>query len=155
MRAAAERLSSAISRRNLTLNIEIASDAGSFIGDPQRVAQVLQNLLSNAIGFSVENATIRMGARLSGTNLQLWVADNGRGIDPDFQKRAFERFQSRSLPGGHRGPGLGLAIVKSFVELHEGKVSLLSKPDHGTTVICTFPRGGPREKSAGGPRLVA
>jgi signal transduction histidine kinase len=154
MQAAAEKLAQAIERRNLTLNIEVASDSGSFTGDPQRVLQVLQNLLSNAIGFSSDGATIRMGARASGSEVQLWVADSGRGIDPDFQKRAFERFQSRSLPGGHRGPGLGLAIVKSFVELHDGKVALLSKPGQGTTVICSFPRSGPREKQSG-PRLVA
>ena len=51
----------------------------------------------------------------------------------------FERFQSRPVPGGHRGPGLGLTIVKSFVELHEGQVSLHSKVNQGTTVLCTFP----------------
>ncbi len=75
-------------------------------------------------------------------------SDSGRGIEPEFQKQAFERFQSRPIPGGHRGPGLGLSIVKSFVELHEGQVSLLSKVNQGTTVLCTFPIGGP----AGGRR---
>ena len=56
---------------------------------------------------------------------------------------AFERVQSRPIPGGHRGPGLGLSIVKSFVELHDGQVSLLSKVNQGTTVLCTFPIDGP------------
>ena len=73
----------------------------------------------------------------------LQVIDNGCGIEPEFQKQAFERFQSRPMPGGHRGPGLGLAIVKSFVELHDGQVSLLSKINQGTTVLCTFPLEGP------------
>jgi signal transduction histidine kinase len=89
-----------------------------------------------------------MGAKRVRGMLQLWVSDSGRGIDPEFQKQAFERFQSRPVPGGHRGPGLGLAIVKSFVELHEGQVSLLSKINQGTTVLCTFPIDGP----AGGQR---
>ena len=104
---------------------------------------MLTNLLSNAIGFSEPGATIRMGAKRSRNMLQLWVSDSGRGIEPEFQKQAFDRFQSRPIPGGHRGPGLGLAIVKSFVELHEGQVSLLSKINQGTTVLCTFPLEGP------------
>lgn len=145
----AEKLATAIDERDLTLNIEIGADVTSFVADPKRVEQVLTNLLSNAIGFSEPGATIRMGAKCSRNALQLWVSDSGRGIDPEFQKQAFERFQSRPVPGGHRGPGLGLAIVKSFVELHEGQVSLLSKINQGTTVLCTFPLEGPGAQQRG------
>ena len=73
----------------------------------------------------------------------------GRGIEPEFQKRVFDRFQSKPMPGGHRGPGLGLAIVKSFVELHGGQVSLLSQVNKGTTVICRFPMRGPHAQDRG------
>jgi signal transduction histidine kinase len=139
----AEKLATLIDARDLTLNIEVGADVASFTADPKRVEQVLTNLLSNAIGFSEPGATIRMGAKRSRNTLQLWVSDSGRGIEPEFQKQAFDRFQSRPIPGGHRGPGLGLAIVKSFVELHEGQVSLLSKINQGTTVLCTFPLEGP------------
>jgi signal transduction histidine kinase len=90
-----------------------------------------------------------MGAKRNRNVLQLWVSDSGRGIEPEFQKQAFERFQSRPVPGGHRGPGLGLAIVKSFVELHDGQVSLLSKINQGTTVLCTFPLEGPASGQRG------
>jgi signal transduction histidine kinase len=143
LEAVAEKLAGAIEARDLTLNIEVGADVTSFIADPKRVEQVLTNLLSNAIGFSEPGATVRMGAKRSRNMLQLWVSDSGRGIEPEFQKQAFDRFQSRPVPGGHRGPGLGLAIVKSFVELHEGQVSLLSKINQGTTVLCTFPVDGP------------
>jgi len=143
LEAVAEKLSPAIDSRDLTLNIEVGADVTSFVADAKRVEQVLTNLLSNAIGFSETGATVRMGAKRTRGTLQLWVSDQGRGIDPEFQKQAFERFQSRPIPGGHRGPGLGLAIVKSFVELHEGQVSLLSKINQGTTVLCTFPLDGP------------
>ena len=139
----AEKLAAAIERRDLTLNIEVAADAVSLIADPKRIEQVLTNLLSNAVGFSQIGGVVRMGAKRSGASLQLWVSDSGRGIDPEFQKRAFDRFQSKPVPGGHRGPGLGLAIVKSFVELHDGQVSLLSKINQGTTVLCTLPIEGP------------
>jgi signal transduction histidine kinase len=140
----AEKLAPAIDHRDLTLSIEVAADATSFIADPDRVEQVLSNLLSNAIGFSESGSTVRMGALRVGRTIQFFVSDSGRGIEPEFQKQAFERFQSRPVPGGHRGPGLGLSIVKSFVELHEGQVSLLSKVNQGTTVLCTFPIDGPK-----------
>lgn len=135
----ASEASSQIKRRDLTLNIELTEDAEQFVGDERRVRQILSNLLSNAIGFSASGAVVRMGARRDKDDILLWVADTGKGMDDEFQARAFDRFQSRPVAGGHRGPGLGLAIVKAFVELHGGKVSLLSKVDHGTTVICRFP----------------
>ena len=139
MQDIAQESASRIKRRDLTLNVELAEDADRFTGDEKRVRQIMSNLLSNAIGFSASGATVRMGARRDGDDILLWVADTGKGMDDEFQARAFDRFQSRPVAGGHRGPGLGLAIVKAFVELHGGKVSLLSKVDHGTTVICRFP----------------
>lgn len=147
LQSVAEKLSPAMSRRDQTLSIELAEDSLSFVGDAARVEQVVANLLSNAIGFSARKSQIRMGARRSGTNIQIWIADSGRGMDPEFQKKAFERFQSRPLPGSHRGPGLGLAIVKSFTELHGGNVSLISKLDRGTTVVCSFPIDGPARQN--------
>ncbi|MGI9463694.1 MAG: sensor histidine kinase, partial [Aestuariivirgaceae bacterium] len=142
-----------IRRRDLTLNVELTEDADHFECDDKRVRQILSNVLSNAIGFSAAGATVRMGARRDGNDILLWVADTGKGMDDELQARAFDRFQSRPVAGGHRGPGLGLAIVKSFVELHGGKVSLLSKVDRGTTVICRFPIRN--AKSAGNaPELV-
>jgi signal transduction histidine kinase len=132
-----------IEARDLTLEIELAGDAERFVGDRRRVRQVLANLLSNAIGFSDSGAAVRVGARRDGDMLALWVSDTGRGIEPEFQKRAFDRFQARPIIGGHRGPGLGLSIVKSFVELHEGEVTLISRVNRGTTVVCRFPAEGP------------
>ncbi len=146
----AEKLTQAIEERDLTLNIEVGADAVSFIADPVRVEQILSNLLTNAIGFSETGGSIRMGAKRSDAHIQFWVSDSGRGIDPEFQKQAFERFQSRPVPGGHRGPGLGLAIVKGFVEMHDGQVSLLSKVNQGTTVLCSFPIDGPSIAHRGG-----
>ncbi|HEY7748153.1 MAG TPA: ATP-binding protein [Aestuariivirgaceae bacterium] len=140
---AANSIADAIAKRDLNLRVEIAENALEFIGDEKRVRQVLLNLLSNAIGFSSAGGEILMGARRDADTMMLWVSDNGKGIDPDFQNQAFERFQSRPTASGHRGPGLGLAIVKSFVELHGGEVSLLSKVNKGTTVICRFPIDGP------------
>jgi signal transduction histidine kinase len=147
LQTVAEKLSPTMIRRDQTLSIELAEDSLAFVGDTMRVEQIISNLLSNAIGFSARGSQVRMGARRSGANVQVWIADSGRGIDPEFQKKAFERFQSKPLPGSHRGPGLGLAIVKSFTELHGGNVSLISKLDRGTTVVCSFPVDGPARQN--------
>jgi signal transduction histidine kinase len=148
LNTAALHATDALTRRDQSLTIELADDELFITADQERLEQIIRNLLSNAIGFSAIGAQIRMGAKRDGANLQIWVADNGHGIDPEFQKKAFERFQSRPLPGGHRGPGLGLAIVKSFTELHGGKVMMVSKPERGTTVVCSFPLAGPSQSDS-------
>lgn len=142
----AETAAADIERRDLSVSVEIAANATTFMADEKRVGQVLSHLLSNAIGFSDPGATIRMGARRDDGDMVLWVADTGRGIDPDQQKEVWNRFHSRPVSGGHRGPGLGLSLVKSFVELHDGKVSLISRVGSGTTVICRFPVDGPAQR---------
>jgi signal transduction histidine kinase len=146
LREAADKLATVIERNDLTLSIEVSAEVSSITADPRRLEQVLVNLLTNAIGYSEPGATVRMGARRQGQNVQFWVSDSGRGIDPEFQKRAFDRFQSSPVPGRRRGPGLGLAIVKSFVELHGGAVALHSKIGQGTTVLCTLPMAGPKQR---------
>ncbi|HKQ94296.1 MAG TPA: ATP-binding protein [Aestuariivirgaceae bacterium] len=140
---AAAAMVEAIEKKDLRIEIEVAEDVNAFVGDEKRVRQILASLLSNAVGFSSAGGEVRMGAKRDMGDVVIWVSDNGRGIEPEFQKQAFERFQSKPTSGGHRGPGLGLAIVKSFVELHGGKVLMLSRPGKGTTVICHFPIDGP------------
>jgi signal transduction histidine kinase len=143
LREAAESMVETCAKKGLTLAIEVADNANELVGDDKRIRQVITNLLSNAIGFSLPGGEVRMGAKRDGEDILLWVSDTGRGMEPEFQSRAFDRFQSQPAAGGHRGPGLGLAIVKSFVELHGGRVALLSRINKGTTVICRFPIRGP------------
>jgi signal transduction histidine kinase len=143
----AHRILPALERRDLKINIELADDVTTVMGDQHRLEQILGNLLSNAIGFSNPKGTVTLGARRKGDALQMWVADRGKGIDPDFQPKAFDRFQAKPMVGGHRGPGLGLAIVKSFTELHGGTVALSSRINEGTTVVCTLPLNGPQRAS--------
>ncbi len=136
----ARRMEERLETRDLTLEIDIADDARVVNADRQRLLQILSQLLSNAIGFSDAGRTIRMGARRGQSGIEIWVADEGPGIDPEFLERAFERFTSRpASTGGHRGPGLGLPLVKALVELHGGDVQLVSRIGEGTTVICRFP----------------
>jgi signal transduction histidine kinase len=142
----AQRILPALERRDLSLNIELADDVSFLQADQQRLEQIIGHLLSNAIGFSHPKGTVTLGARKRGTSLQIWVADRGKGIEPDFQPRAFDRFQAKPMAGSHRGPGLGLAIVKSFTELHGGTVQLSSKINEGTTVVCNLPLDTPMQR---------
>ena len=151
--SAAEKISPSLQKRQLKIEIELAENVENIVGDPVRLEQILVQLLTNAAGFSAPGSTIKMGARKLGENIQLWVADNGRGIEPEFQRKVFDRFQAKPSQGSHRGPGLGLALVKSFTELHGGKVSLVSKLDQGTTVICSLPQNGPIKSGAQRPRV--
>jgi signal transduction histidine kinase len=143
LQSTAEKFNTTLNKRELALSIEIADDITTLQADPIRLEQILTHLLTNAAGFSKQGSSIRMGARQQAGQIQIWVADHGRGIEPEFQSKVFERFQSKPVSGGHRGPGLGLAIVKSLTELHGGKVSLISKLDQGTTVVCTLPLQAP------------
>ena len=143
LKAAAQLVNDRVRARGLILEIEIPDEVSTFKADARRIKQILYNLLSNAVGFSTQGGAIRMGARLDRDLVCLWVSDNGPGIEPEHQSAVFDRFETRTGGSEHRGAGLGLSVVKSFVELHEGAVSLISEPDEGTTIECRFPLNGP------------
>ena len=137
--AAMRGLEDRLAESALQVVIDAPEDIGSFVADGKRVRQILFNLLSNAVGFSLPGQTIRVGARKSASEVIFEVEDHGRGIPPEVRARVFERFESHTLGTRHRGVGLGLSIVRSFVELHGGHIELVSTPGSGTTVTCTFP----------------
>ena len=126
----------------LTLDIAITDDASTFIGDEQRVRQVLYNLLSNAVGFSRPGDTIHISCWRENGMMTFCVEDQGVGIPKDQQARIFERFESHSHGSKHRGAGLGLSVVKSLIDLHGGDMALDSEPGRGTRVTVRFPEQG-------------
>jgi signal transduction histidine kinase len=129
-------------RARLTLDIAVTDDAKTFIGDEQRIRQVLYNLLSNAVGFSRPGDTIQISCWRDNGMMTFCVEDQGVGIPKDQQARVFERFESHSHGSNHRGAGLGLSVVKSLVDLHGGDMSLDSEPGRGTRVTVRFPEHG-------------
>lgn len=135
-------------RAKVALSIDVAPDVSGFIVDEARVRQILYNLLSNAVGFSPADSTVSVLARREGAMIALTVEDRGIGIPKEQQSRVFDRFESRSQGGKHRGAGLGLSIVKSLVELHEGTLRLDSEPGRGTRVTVLLP-----ERADGGALL--
>jgi signal transduction histidine kinase/HAMP domain-containing protein len=110
--------------------------------DPRRLNQVLSNLLSNAVKFTADGGQIEVGAEdVNGTQIKVWVRDNGIGIAPEEIGGLFEKY--RQLTSGkiseHKGTGLGLVICKTIVETHGGKIWVQSEEGKSTTFFFTLP----------------
>ncbi len=125
---------------NITLNTALDDSAGCFIGDENRLRQVLFNLLSNAVDYSPNGSEIALSCRGNDREIIFSVHDRGIGMPKEIRESVFNRFESHPSSRGRGGAGLGLAIVKSFVELHGGVTSLESKKGEGTVVTCRLPR---------------
>ena len=126
--------------RRLSVSVEIPAEL-TVEADPDRLRQVLSNLVENAIKYNRDGGRIRLTARRQPAAVELEVEDTGIGIPPEDQDRVFERFyrvdKARSRELG--GTGLGLAIVKHIVDAHGGQVSVRSRPEHGTTFTVRLP----------------
>ncbi len=109
--------------------------------DPNRLEQVLINLIDNAHKYTPEGGHVSVIWKREANEVILTVKDTGVGIPAEYHSRLFERFyrvdKARSRDQG--GTGLGLSIVKHIMQKHEGSVSLESAPKKGSTFICRFP----------------
>jgi two-component system phosphate regulon sensor histidine kinase PhoR len=114
----------------------------TVLADRDRLAQVMTNLLDNAIKFTPDGGRIAVGWRTLNGEVEVTVADNGPGISPADLPHIFERFykadRARAATAG--GTGLGLAITKHIVEAHGGRIRVASAPGEGTTFAFTLPR---------------
>ncbi len=110
-------------------------------GDPERVHQVLGNLLSNALNFSKSPSPVTVSAHLVGEDIRFCVADRGVGLRADEYERIFEPFYRAdgANAGRPRGTGLGLAICKGIVEAHGGRIWVESEAGKGSTFYFTLP----------------
>jgi signal transduction histidine kinase len=109
--------------------------------DRERMAQVLGNLVSNALRYTPEGGSVILSAAIRSSAVQLTVQDTGTGIDPEKLPNIFERFY-RTEESRHQyadESGLGLAIAKSIVESHGGTISATSQVGEGTTMIISLP----------------
>lgn len=136
-----ERLSGLAAEKNIRIHFE--NQASHLDGDPKKIEQVLQNLISNAIKYIPEGKQIDVSWVEGSHEVILKVSDNGLGIPSEHLERLFERFyrieKSRSRDVG--GTGLGLAIVKHIVQNHGGQIEVNSELGKGAEFICSFPRG--------------
>lgn len=127
----------------VTIRASLDSQPLIIDADPSRLQQIVWNLLSNAVKFSERGGEVAVEAAASGGLLQIVVSDHGRGIEPEFLPRIFERFsqQDATTTRSRGGLGLGLAIVKQLVELHGGSISVDSAgAGTGARFTVTLPR---------------
>lgn len=122
--------------------VELVLDATPlplFLGDRARIAQVIDNLLSNALKFTPEGGLVTVSVGLAGDRAILQVRDTGIGIAEDELARVFERFSPAKTTFIESGSGLGLAISKAIVEAHEGSIAVETKEGTGTTFTVELP----------------
>lgn len=133
-------LAGQVSQREIQLQ---ETDLVSAYVDPQRLRQIMLNLVENAIKYSAPPTPITIQLEQSPHNALIHVSDRGPGIDFKHQTRIFERFyridESRARTTG--GTGLGLALVRTFVEGMGGTVQVTSQPGAGSTFTVTLPNG--------------
>lgn len=128
----------AAERGGVEVEVRVPPDLGFVRADRARLAQVFQNLLSNALRFTPSGGRIRVQASVDGATVRYVVHDDGPGVPEDVRPHLFERFwQARRAD--RSGAGLGLAIVKGIVEAHGGTVSL-ADTDRGACFELRLPR---------------
>ena len=127
--------------RNVQITTSIPDELPHVTADPNRIRQVITNILSNSISHTSSEGRITITAEQKGNEVRLQFSDTGEGIAPEHLPHIFDRFyrtdHSRSRTTG--GSGLGLAIVRQLIELHQGSIAAESKLGQGTTIYISLP----------------
>ena len=128
---ALEMASPLIEERRIRVEVRVPAQLPPVLGDADRLAQVVSNLLTNAAKYSNPGSNVRVECEHAGDCIALAVQDEGVGIAPDMQAHIFDLFvqQEQTIDRAHGGLGLGLAIVRSLVEMHGGRVGVRSEGD--------------------------
>ena len=136
--AALESQQGVAAEASIILATDLSPDLPAMHGDEERLLEVLENLVGNAVKFTAAGGSITVGASARDHAVLVWVKDNGAGIAPEQMPHIFDRFwQARKKE--RRGIGLGLSICKAIVEAHEGRIWAESQPGGGTTLFFTVP----------------
>src|SRR5205807_1021797 len=153
LRAAIDKVIEDLRSRAESKEAQLVNEAAdvNVQADPNRLAQVLGNLVDNAIKYGGARGTVTIGGRsTSPQEVEIFVRDDGPGIPPESIERVFERFyrvdKARSREQG--GTGLGLSIVKHIIQNHGGRIWASSEPGRGATFFFNLPR--PESRFAGG-----
>jgi CheY-like chemotaxis protein/two-component sensor histidine kinase len=129
--AALDAVRPAIEAKEIRIETIIDASLRLISGDPDRLQQVVWNLLSNAAKFTPTGGSVEISVSQNASHVVIRVKDSGPGIDPAFLPHVFERFRQAdgSTTRMHGGLGLGLAIVRHLVELHGGTIAVENRDD--------------------------
>jgi PAS domain S-box-containing protein len=129
--------------KTMQFNIELAMELPRIKGDPERIRQILINLLGNAYHYTPSNGMVNLKAHRVGEEIQVDIKDNGVGIPPKEQERIFDRFYrgENHMVIATAGTGLGLSIVAKLINMHHGRIWVQSSgiEGEGSTFSFTLP----------------
>jgi NtrC-family two-component system sensor histidine kinase KinB len=129
-----------IEAKGITLTTELPEDLPEVATDPQKVAWVVTNLLSNALRYTGADGEIKLSAQHVGDDVHLSVQDSGPGIPAEHQARIFDPFvQVRAEGHAQGGLGIGLTLARSIVHAQGGTIWVESSPGEGSTFTFTMP----------------
>jgi len=124
-----------------------ASAAGTAVADPARITQAWLQLAENAVKYSPQGSTIVIGSTARGDDeVELWVRDQGRGVEKEQLVTIFQRFARADGERGVDGAGLGLSIVQAIAEAHGGRAFAESELGVGSRFVILIPRAGSKRK---------
>lgn len=140
IRRAAAQWRTRIDEKRLRLDID-CRDSLWCVGDLPAIVKTLGVLVSNSVKFTDTDGGLHVRARRCGDRIAIYVADNGRGIDPQALSRLGRPFEQNAavLENGMKGSGLGLAIARALIDLHGGALRIRSQPGVGTIAMVSLP----------------
>jgi len=143
LQRALEAIRARATAKGITLAAEVDPTVTAVEADPERLHQILLNLLENGVKFTQEGGAVRVSARLTGGEwLEIAVRDTGIGVKPEDSERIFQEFEmgDAALSRQHQGAGLGLALCRSLGEMHGGRIWVTSAGEgQGSTFTFTLP----------------
>jgi K+-sensing histidine kinase KdpD len=141
VRDAVERVRPQVALKQGTVNVELAASPLTILGDPERLATAVDNLLQNAVKFSAGPPAIEVTGDREDGRVRLLVKDHGIGIPASARGRLFEKFYRVNDPELNNvvGTGIGLYLVRQVVEGHGGRVEVASQPGQGSTFEIKLP----------------
>src|SRR6185295_6397801 len=139
--SAVEQAEAVAARRGIGLALDLPPSPVRIRHDPQRIGQVVTNLVGNALKFTPRGGSVTVELEPDPEGARIVVRDTGVGIDASELPRIFDRFYRGTMANEARGSGsgLGLAIVKSIVDLHAGRIAVDSRLGSGTTFTLILP----------------
>lgn len=154
LRASAGAFKARFDEAGVRLSLSLPASGVAVRADPERLAQVLDNLLGNALRFTPAGGRVELAACALGSTVRVEVRDSGSGVPPELREAVFERFvradPSRSRAEGG-GSGVGLAIAKAFVERHGGVIGMQPNEGGGSVFWFTLPLLGDAHAPLDGP----